>query len=52
MLKTAYCNNSGYKCCGKKQGRKDNWKEYHSPSRARKVQLEIVALYCNILKVS
>ena len=45
------CNNLGYKCCGRKEGR-NNWKEYHSTSKARKVRLEIVALYCNILKVS
>ena len=45
------CNNSGYECCGKKEGR-NNRKEYHSTSRARKVRSEIVASYCNILKVS
>ena len=45
------CNNSGYECCGRKEER-NNWKEYHSTSRARKVRSEIVALYCNILKVS
>ena len=45
------CNNSGYECCGRKEGRND-WKEYHSTSRARKVRSEIVASYCNILKVS
>ena len=31
---------------------RSNRKEYHSISRARKVRSEIVALYCNILKVS
>ena len=36
---------------GRKEGR-NNWKEYHSTSRARKVRSEIVASYCNILKVS
>ena len=46
-----YCNNLGYECCGRKEGR-NNRKEYHSISRARKVRSEIVALYCNILKVS
>ena len=35
----------------RKEGR-NNRKEYHSTSRARKVRSEIVALYCNILKVS
>ena len=45
------CNNSGYECCGRKEGR-NNRKEYHSTSRARKVRSEIVASYCNILKVS
>ena len=44
------CNNSGYECCGRKEGR-NNWKEYHSTSRARKVRSEIRASYCNILKV-
>ena len=47
----APCNNSGYECCERKEGR-NNRKEYHSISRARKVRSEIVALYCNILKVS
>ena len=47
----AKCNNSGYECCGRKEG-KNNRKEYHSTSRARKVRSEIVASYCNILKVS
>ena len=42
------CNNSGYKCCGRKEGRK----ECHSTSRARKVRSGIVASYYNILKVS
>ena len=49
------CNNSGYECCGRKEGRRkgrNNWKEYHSTSRARKVRSEIRASYCNILKVS
>ena len=46
-----HCNNSGYECCGRKEGR-NNRKEYHSTSRARKVRSEIVASYCNILKVS
>ena len=50
-LREYYCNNSGYKCCGRKEGR-NNRKEYHSTSRARKVRSEIVASYCNILKVS
>ena len=36
---------------GRKEGR-NNRKEYHSTSRARKVRSEIVASYCNILKVS
>ena len=36
---------------GSKEGR-NNRKEYHSTSRARKVRLKIVASYCNILKVS
>ena len=36
---------------GRKEGR-NNRKEYYSTSRARKVRLEIVASYCNILKVS
>ena len=36
---------------GRKEGR-NNWKEYHSTSRARKVRSEIRASYCNILKVS
>ena len=36
---------------GRKEGR-NNWKEYHSTSRARKVRSKIVASYCNILKVS
>ena len=36
---------------GKKEGG-NNRKEYHSTSRARKVRSEIVASYCNILKVS
>ena len=45
------CNNSGYECCGRKEGR-NNRKEYHSISRARKVRSKIVASYCNILKVS
>ena len=35
----------------RKKGR-NNRKEYYSISRARKVRLEINALYCNILKVS
>ena len=47
----ARCNNSGYECCGRKEER-NNRKEYHSTSKARKVRSEIVALYCNILKVS
>ena len=40
---------------GRKEGRRkgrNNRKEYHSISRARKVRLEIVVSYCNILKVS
>ena len=45
------CNNSGYECCGRKEGR-NNRKEYHSTSKARKVRSEIVVLYYNILKVS
>ena len=36
---------------GRKEGR-NNRKEYYSISKARKVRLEIVALYYNILKVS
>ena len=51
----SHCNNSGYECCGRKEGRKkgrNNRKEYHSTSRARKVRSEIMASYCNILKVS
>ena len=36
---------------GRKEGR-NNRKECHSINRARKVRLEIKALYCNILKVS
>ena len=36
---------------GRKEGR-NNRKEYHSTSKARKVRSEIVASYCNILKVS
>ena len=36
---------------GRKEGR-NNCKEYHSTSRARKVRSEIRASYCNILKVS
>ena len=36
---------------GRKEG-KNNRKEYHSISKARKVRSEIVASYCNILKVS
>ena len=36
---------------GRKEGR-NNRKECHSISRARKVRSEIVASYCNILKVS
>ena len=35
----------------KKEGR-NNQKEYHNTSKARKVRLKIVALYYNILKVS
>ena len=35
---------------GRKEGR-NNRKEYYSISRARKVRLGIVVLYCNILKV-
>ena len=45
------CNNSGYECCRGKEGR-NNRKEYHSTSKARKVRSEIRASYCNILKVS
>ena len=36
---------------GRKEER-NNRKEYYSISKARKVQLKIVVLYCNILKVS
>ena len=36
---------------GRKEGR-NNRKEYHSTSRARKVRSKIMASYCNILKVS
>ena len=36
---------------GRKEGR-NNRKEYHSISKARKVRLKIVVSYCNILKVS
>ena len=36
---------------GKKEGG-NNRKKYYSISKARKVRLEIVALYYNILKVS
>ena len=35
----------------RKEGR-NNRKEYYSISKVRKVQLEIMALYCNIIKVS
>ena len=35
----------------RKEGR-NNRKEYYNISRVRKVRLEIVASYCNILKVS
>ena len=35
----------------RKEGR-NNWKEYHSISKARKVRLKIKALYYNIFKVS
>ena len=35
---------------GKKEGR-NNRKEYYSTSKARKVRLEIMASYYNILKV-
>ena len=35
---------------GRKKG-KHNRKEYYSISKARKVRLEIVVSYCNILKV-
>ena len=31
---------------------RNNWKEYHSTNRARKVRSEIMTSYCNILKVS
>ena len=40
---------------GRKEGRRkgrNNWKEYYSTSRARKVRSEIMVSYCNILKVS
>ena len=39
---------------GRKEGviERNSWKEYYSTSKARKVRSEIVALYCNILKVS
>ena len=30
---------------------KNNWKEYYSISRAKKVRLKIRASYCNIFKV-
>ena len=36
---------------GKKKG-KNNRKEYYNINKVRKVRLEIVALYYNILKVS
>ena len=36
---------------GRKKGRNDR-KEYHSTSKARKVRLKIMASYYNILKVS
>ena len=35
---------------GRRKGR-NNWKEYYSISRVRKVRLEIMALYYNILKL-
>ena len=39
---------------GRKEGviGRNNWKEYHSTSKARKVRSRIMASYCNILKVS